>query len=96
MKKAAIIIMTILAVVGLAVFFLAKPSRRKEKWLNRDIAYGKANSVLWNRVLQKGRKGIAKEDETIRDTYKYPGTGYYTGMMCRFPDGVTGCTTLAY
>ena len=82
----------ILAVVLilLAVYFL-KP-KRKETWFSRDRQYSEANTILWDRYLAKGVKGVMKEDQEIKRTYKYPGTGPYTGMMCREPNNIR-CTT---
>lgn len=88
--KLLISIVLLVLVILLALYFL-KP-RRKETYFNRDLQYGRANSVLWDRYLAKGIKGITKEDDDIRNTYKYLGTGNYTGMLCREPNNIR-CTT---
>ena len=77
-------------VVMLLVFFMTR--RRKEKFFSRDLTYGRANSVLWNRYFDKGAKGVAEQDAIIQSVYKYPGYGDYTGMMCRGPNNFR-CTT---
>lgn len=88
MTAIIIVVLAALAVLALFVFY-----RIRETFFSRDFAYGKANSVLWDRYLQKAIKSITKENADIKNMYKYPGTGDYTGLMCRFPDGVTGCTS---
>lgn len=88
--KSVVIALGVIAIIAILVFLYMKP--RKEKWFSRDITYGKANSILWNRYLKKGVKNVTNEYAEIRDTYKYPGTGDYTGMMCREPGNI-GCTT---
>jgi hypothetical protein len=44
------------------------------------------------RFSQKNAASVAKLDEEIKKTYIYPGTGSYTGMMCRAPGNIR-CTT---
>ena len=76
--------------VMLLAFFMTR--RRKEKWFSRDITYGKANKILWDRYFTKGAAGVAEQDAVIQKTYKYPGYGDFTGMMCRGPNNYR-CTT---
>ena len=88
MKTAVILL--IIAVALVIAFFMFR--RRHEKFFNRDFAYGKANSVMWNRYLKNAAENIAKENAEIRNVYKFPGSGDYIGMMCRERNNV-GCTT---
>ena len=85
------VILLVLGVLVILVFFMTR--RRKEKWFSRDITYGKANEVLWDRYFNKGAIGVANQDALIKSVYKYPGYGDFTGMMCRGPNNFR-CTTL--
>ena len=95
MKLFVPLILAVLILLVVAIYFL-RP-QRKETWFSRDLQYSKASSVLWDRYLAKGVKGVMKEDRDIRNTYKYPGTGPYTGLMCREPNNIrcTGYNTLS-
>jgi hypothetical protein len=88
--KYALILIGIIAIIGISIYFW-KP-KIKETWFSRDQIYGKANKILMTRYLKKGVKGIIKENADIKNTYKYRGSGEYTGMMCRKPNNI-GCTT---
>jgi hypothetical protein len=91
MTKYAVVLLALLAVIVIGACFTMK-KKKKETWFSRNRNYGKANSIIWDRTLKKGVKGVAKEDADIRNTYKYAGTGDFTGMMCRKPNNI-GCTT---
>lgn len=90
MKTTTVVILLIIVAISMAFFMFQR--RRHERFFSRDFAYGKANSVMWNRYLKKASKSIAKENADIRNLYKFPGTGDYIGMMCRERNNV-GCTT---
>ena len=87
------IILGITIVAVIAIFLYTRNQRRKETYFSRDITYGKANSILWDRYFTKGAAGVAEQDAVIQKTYKYPGYGSFTGMMCRGPNNYR-CTTL--
>lgn len=90
MKQIYVVILVAIVMIAIAAYFW-RP-RRKETWFSRDIIYGKANSKLWNKYLEKNAAGVVKLDEEIKQMYKYPGTGSYTGMRCRAPGNIR-CTT---
>ena len=88
----------VLAAVLAIVLVLFVFWQRKEVYFNRDWAYDRANAVLWTRYKENAIKGVNALDKEIKDTYKYPGFGDFTGMMCRGPNNYR-CTTynnLAY
>jgi hypothetical protein len=80
----------VIAAVALGAYLL-RP-KKKETWFSRDRIYGKANEILTDRYYKKGSEGVAKLEADVKYTYKYPGTGDYTGLMCRLPNNV-GCTS---
>ena len=87
------VILVALGVAVVAIFLtMTVKHRKKETWFSRDLNYGRANGILWDRYLAKGAKGVANQEAVIRETYKYPGYGDYTGMMCRGPNNYR-CTT---
>ncbi len=85
-----LLILGVILVMLLAFFMMP---RRKETYFSRDITYGQANSILWDRYFAKGAAGVAEQDAVIQKTYKYPGYGSFTGMACRGPNNYR-CTTL--
>ena len=92
-KTPVLVLLTLLVVVAIGVYFMMKKQKKKETWFSRNRNYGIANSIIWDRTLKKGIKGIIKEDADIKNTYKYPGTGDFTGLMCRKPNNIGGCTS---
>ncbi|AGE50197.1 hypothetical protein ATCVCanal1_471L [Acanthocystis turfacea Chlorella virus Canal-1] len=88
------ILAAVLALV--VVLFVLWP--RKEVYFSRDLAYDRANAILWTRYKDNATKGIKALDTEIKQTYKFPGFGDYTGMMCRGPNNYscTAYNTLMY
>ncbi|AGE49516.1 hypothetical protein ATCVCan0610SP_522L [Acanthocystis turfacea Chlorella virus Can0610SP] len=84
--------MYVLAAVLLIVIVLFVFWQRKEMYFSRDLAYDRANAVLWTRYKANAVKGVNALDADVKNTYKYPGYGDYTGMMCRGPNNYR-CTT---
>jgi hypothetical protein len=84
--------MYVLAAVLLIVIVLFVFWQRKEIYFSRDLAYDRANAVLWTRYKKNAVKGVNALDADIANTYKYPGYGDYTGMMCRGKNNYR-CTT---
>ena len=84
--------MYVLAAVLLIVIVLFVFWQRKEMYFSRDLAYDRANAVLWSRYKANAVKGVNALDADIANTYKYPGYGDYTGMVCRGPNNYR-CTT---
>lgn len=90
MGKTPIMLLVLGVILVMLLAFMTR--RRKEKWFSRDITYGKANEILWDRYFAKGAAGVAEQDAVIQQTYKYPGYGDFTGSMCRGPNNYR-CTT---
>ena len=80
------------AILALVVVLFVFAWKRKESYFSRDLAYDRANAVLWTRYKANAAKNIKALDAEIKNTYKYPGFGDYTGMMCRGPNNFR-CTT---
>ncbi|AGE49191.1 hypothetical protein ATCVBr0604L_522L [Acanthocystis turfacea Chlorella virus Br0604L] len=84
--------MYVLAALLLIVIVLFAFWQRKEMYFSRDLAYDRANAVLWTRYKANAVKGVNALDAEAKNVYKYPGYGDYTGMMCRGPNNFR-CTT---
>jgi hypothetical protein len=96
---ASYIIAAILIVAVILLVFLWNTSLpRKEKYFSRDLAYDRANAVLWTRYKTNAAKNVKALDVEIQKTYKYPGYGDFTGFMCRGPNNYrcTSYNTLMY
>jgi hypothetical protein len=90
---ATYVIAAILVVAVVLLGFLwTRSSPRKETYFSRDLAYDRANAVLWTRYKTNAAKNVKALDTEIQKTYKYPGYGDFTGMMCRGPNNYR-CTT---
>ena len=59
---------------------------RREVYFSRDLAYDRANAILWTKYKQNAAKNVKALDTKMKQTYKYPGTGDFAGMMCRGPN----------
>ena len=84
--------MYVLAAVLLIVIVLFVFWQRKEIYFSRDLAYDRANAVLWERHKANAAKNIKALDKEIKETYKYEGTGDFTGFICKGPNNFR-CTT---
>jgi hypothetical protein len=96
---ATYIIAAILVVAVVLLGFLwTRSSPRKETYFSRDLAYDRANAVLWTRYKTNAAKNVKALDVEVQNTYKYPGYGDYTGFMCRGPNNYrcTSYNTLMY
>ena len=90
---ATYVIAAILVVAVVLLGFLwTRSSPRKETYFSRDLAYDRANAVLWTRYKTNAAKNVKALDTEIQKTYKYPGYGDFTGMMCRGKNNYR-CTT---